>query len=200
MVDVQSPLDGYRRKRIAASEGGSEAPGLSISHAPISALVQIAGWGADFEGAVTPFLQKNGLAGLGDFRHAQTGTNCVSFRITPDRLLIWHQTPSLISDRCAELDQSQTPCLDLTHSRLHIRIEGLHARDLMMRISTIDLRRQNFPIGAFAQTTVHHTSTLIYCSKAGQYELLIPSSYAVSVWEYVNLVAEPFLLRASVDV
>ena len=195
MVDVRSPLDERRSPLLAESDpaaAGNGAGDLRLSHAPLSSLVQIAGWGTAFGEAITPLLHDLALSGLGDYHTAQTGADCVSFRTGPDSLLIWHQTAEAASDSLAKLDPSATPILDLSHSRVHVRVEGAKSRDLMMRLTTVDIRSHSFPISSFAQTTLHHTSTLIYRSGAKQYELLIPSSYAVSIWEYICLTAHPF--------
>lgn len=192
MVDVRSPLAHCKTPLLARGGSMADAIELKISHASIGSLVQIAGWGAAFTEAVTPLLHELDLDGLGGFHQAQTSDGRVCFRIAPTRLLIWTMDSQVAPASISDIDAASAPTLDLSHSRVRVTIEGSIARALLTRLSTIDLRLQSFPVGAFSQTTIHHTSALIFHSQENQYELLLPSSYAGSLWDYIGLAAKPF--------
>ncbi|MEM9356560.1 MAG: hypothetical protein AAGB04_10125 [Pseudomonadota bacterium] len=192
MVDVRSPLEHCKSPLLVRGSTEADASPLKIRHESIGSLVQVAGWGTAFAEAVAPLLRELGLDNVGDFKQAQKSENTVSFRVAPQRLLLWTKDSQVAPASLSELDPASAPVLDLSHSRVCVTIEGSLARDYLARLCTIDLRLQSLPIGAFAQTTIHHTAALIFHSQTNHYVLLLPSSYAQSLWDYMALTAEPF--------
>ncbi len=192
MVDVRSPLEDCKSPLLMRGNSETDTSPLKISHASIGSLVQVAGWGPSFREAIAPLIRELGMNDLGEFNLAQRAEHSVSFRVAPHRLLIWTREPQVAPASLSELDPASAPFLDLSHSRVCVTVEGSPARDFLTRLATIDLRLESFPIGAFSQTTIHHTSALIFHSRANQYELLLPASYARSLWDYIALSAKPF--------
>lgn len=197
MADLTTPLDGLTTPLQTNDDARASAvtDSLRISHAPIGSLIQISGWAPDFEAAVLPTLEQLGLSGLGHFDRAQIGSDCICFRTAPNRLLIWQKVPEDLLAQLGALDPAVSPILDLSHGRVQISVSGVKATDLMTRLTSIDLRDRSFPMNAFAQTEIHHTSCLIFRSESGLYELLLPSSYARSLWSYICDVARPLGLQ-----
>ena len=191
MVKSRTPLGGCKTPLTAdGSDGPSGA--LRISHGPVGTLVQVSGWPPDFEAVIAPTLERLGLSGLGEFNHAQVGTNVICFRTAPNRLLIWQKESGDVLAELEALDPAASPILELSHGRLRITVEGSQAQDLINRLSTIDLRTRAFTDLAFAQTAIHHTSSIIFMPRSRTYELLIPTSYARSLWDFILDVARPF--------
>ena len=80
----------------------------------------------------------------------------------------------------------------LTHARVRLAIEGKAAALLLTHLVPIDLRDRNFPVGAFAQTGLHHTPVLLERSGSQRYELYLLHSFAVSAWEWIIDSALPY--------
>ena len=191
MVKPRTPLDVC--KTPLTGDGSGEASGaLRISHEPVGTLMQVSGWAPDFEAVIAPTLEGLGLSGLGEFNQAQVGTHCICFRTAPNRLLIWQKESGDVLAQLEAVDSAVSPILELSHGRVRITVEGSQAQDLMTRLSTIDFRDRAFSDLAFAQTEIHHTSCMIFRPQSGTYELLIPTSYAHSLWEFILDVARPF--------
>ena len=194
MVEPRTPLDACATP-LTTNSSGDALNALRISHGPVGTLVQVSGWDPYFETAIAPALKGLGLSGLGEYNEAQVGTHCICFRTAPNRLLIWQREAGNALVRLEVLDPAASPVLDLSHGRVRITIDGSQAQDLMARLSTIDFRERAFADLAFAQTEIHHTSCMIFRPHSGTYELLVPSSYARSLWDFVCDVARPFGLN-----
>ena len=194
MVEPRTPLDACATA-LTKNSSGDALNALRISHGPVGTLVQVSGWDPDFKTAIAPALEGLGLSGLGEFNEAQVGTHCICLRTAPNRLLIWQKEAGDALARLEVLDPAVSPVLDLSHGRVRITIDGSQAQDLMARLSTIDFRERAFSDLAFAQTEIHHTSCMIFRPHSGTYELLVPSSYARSLWDFVCDVARPFGLN-----
>ena len=80
----------------------------------------------------------------------------------------------------------------LTHARVRLAIEGKAAALLLTHLVPIDLRDRNFPVGAFAQTGLHHTPVLLERSGSQRYELYVLHSFAVSAWVWIIDSALPY--------
>ena len=88
--------------------------------------------------------------------------------------------------------------LDLSHSRCWLRVEGLAARELLLRFLAVDLRDGSFPDGAALTARFGHVSaTLLRADAAGEpgYDLLLPRSTAESCWLELLEAAHPLGLE-----
>lgn len=85
------------------------------------------------------------------------------------------------------LDIEAASVLDLSHARTHISISGQPAADLLNRHLAIDLREKSFLAHSVASTVFDHVGTTLYRSEnkngAPHYELLLPRTFALSLWE-----------------
>jgi heterotetrameric sarcosine oxidase gamma subunit len=72
--------------------------------------------------------------------------------------------------------------LDLSHSRTHVRVAGPEAQILLNRYLPLDLREPSFTSGAVASTVFHHIGVTLWRSPSG-FELFLPRSFALSLWE-----------------
>src|SRR5262249_19809666 len=79
----------------------------------------------------------------------------------------------------------------LSHSRSCIFVEGGTARDLLAKGIPIDLDPEEFPVGAFAQTRLHHTPVLLLRAAVDRYEIFALRSFALSIWEWLTTAALP---------
>jgi methylglutamate dehydrogenase subunit D len=188
MPDIQSPLAAVRNPGCfgASLDAG---PGITLSDAPLSGLVQIAGW-SRFDTAVLPALKTLGFSDAGDFRNSRQSGDATLFRTAPDRLLITGISAGDILETAGA--NPELAALDLGHARMQINVEGRDAEGLMAQLAPIDFRLNAMPVGSFVQTGIHHIGTLIYRTSATRFELLVPATFARSLWEFISLNAAPF--------
>ena len=66
------------------------------------------------------------------------------------------------------------------------------ARACLQRGIALDLHPPVFAVGHFAQTALHHVPVLLERSADLRYELQVPTTWAVSVWEWLSDAVLPF--------
>jgi heterotetrameric sarcosine oxidase gamma subunit len=187
MPDIRSPLAGCLQPGRYGAEFAT-GPGLTLSESPVF-LVQIAGWD-DFEETVLAGLQTLGFVGVGGYRHCLRGDDRQLYRISPDRVLIASLTTLALPDSL--LNTSSLAVQDLSHARTRISVEGPAAEDVMARLAPIDFRASAMPVDGFAQTGVHHVGVLIHRISAERFDILVPVTWACSLWDFICLNATPF--------
>ena len=92
------------------------------------------------------------------------------------------------------LEAEQGACLDLSHSRTHVRISGSNVTDLLNRLLPLDLREQQFSVGSVASSSMHHIGVTLWRSSQG-YELFLPRGFALAAWEILFESATQFGLE-----
>jgi heterotetrameric sarcosine oxidase gamma subunit len=90
-----------------------------------------------------------------------------------------------------DIDRQFGTVLDLSHSRTWLRLSGDKAPRLLNHFLPIDLRESAFATGAVASTALHHVGVTLW-REAGSYSLLIPRSFALSLWELVTETAQQY--------
>lgn len=187
MLERRSPL---------ADLIGTSAADLSDQHAPLilseqalGTLWQVAGW-RDFETAVEPLLAALGFAGLGDYRSVRTSASTECYCIAPDRILLRCPDSGVLLAALDRAPPGRLAALDLSHARIVIRASGEAAVDLMARLAPLDFADAAFPIDSFAQTGIHGVPVLIRRWAEEAFDLFVPVTWAVSVWEWVCLNAK----------
>lgn len=84
--------------------------------------------------------------------------------------------------------------LDISHSRAWVKIHGEKSPDLLNRFLPIDLRGGSFPSGSVATTAFHHAGVTLW-RENDEFNLLLPRSFAVSLWEMLEESAKQFGLE-----
>lgn len=181
MLDALSPLS---REAVSGHHGADGTPGVTLSNRALLGLWQVAGWDG-FEAAVLPVLAKLGIKEVGDYRKAQQAKDVRTWRIAPDRVLI--ETDTDLSG----VGSDDLAVLDLGHARTVITLSGPAARDVLMQLVAIDLGPQAFIDGEFVQTGIHHVSVLIQCTGENSFDILVPGTWAASVWHVIHENALP---------
>lgn len=190
MAEFRSALEGRLKPgRYGAVRQGSVA--LRLKEKPTGVLSQLVGWEPDFAEQVGPMLSAMGFEGLGDYRSAQSSGNDHCFRLAPTRLLIRTDNGAALAKALSGIDASTVQMLDLSHARSIITVSGAASEDLMARIATLDFSTQAFSTGRFAQTELHHTSTLIHRTDHSSFDIYLPSTWAVSLMDYICVCASP---------
>lgn len=80
--------------------------------------------------------------------------------------------------------------VDLTHLRASIRVTGEDARELLMRLTPLDITPEMFPVGSAARTLVAGITTEVVHDAPGTYLLVTSRSFAGSLWHAIEFSAE----------
>ncbi len=179
MPEIRSPLT------VSHAVPAAAPAGLRLAERAPGGLLQIAGW-ADFEAAAAPALAHLGFEGLGNYREVRRQGPASAYRLAPDRLLLRHETLSPLLKAARALDPERACFLDLSHARWVFAIEGPAGPDLLARLLPIDCDPEAFPVEGFAQTAFHHVGVLLDRRGPESWELLVPVTWARSLWDYLG--------------
>jgi methylglutamate dehydrogenase subunit D len=186
MPEVRSALPG--RPTVQGSNADS-AP--AIEEVTARDLLQVAGWTSSFDAMAMQLAQLCECPVPRDTLSASTAGATTMFRVAPERL--WVAAPverNLGAQLRGALTSGETVVTELGHSRTIIRVRGPRAADLLARFIAIDLADREFPVGRFAQTSLLHTGTLVHRTAGDDFDLYVPRSYALSIWEVMTAAAE----------
>ncbi len=114
------------------------------------------------------------------------------YRIAPDQWWIATHDEDLPATLEREIGAAGGAVTVLSDARVRLAIDGVAAKALLSRLVPLDLRDAAFPVGAFAQTGVHHAPALLDRIGAARYDLYVLTTYAVSTWEWTLDQALPF--------
>lgn len=167
-----------------AQSFGARAAKLILKQAHDLQLHQIAAW-TDSIGEVEKLVVAaiGGTTAPSACRSLQTESGTLMY-VAP---LIWwlHETTP------PQIPEQLGTRLDLSHAYTLIKISGEAASELLNRHLSLDLRPAAFPPNSVASTELHHTNITLHCT-ATDYQLFIPRSFALSVWELLLQSAKQF--------
>ena len=170
MIEMLSPLKG---KCVDGRDGASGPAGVTIGIRSVNDLWQIAGR-QGFKSAADLVLKALGLpGGRGSYRTSQKAEVVTSWRIAPDKLLLEG------SGDLTPHESEYLMVLDLGHARA----ARPASRDLLAQLIAISTSNTSFEPGAFVQTGLHHVGVLIHCTGPDSFDILVPGTWAESVWE-----------------
>ena len=181
MAERASALSGhYQRGNFGK---GGEA-GVILSEVSGLVLHQLAAWPdtldqVGFMGAQACVVDK--APGPGQ---ATVGSRGALLRIEP---LKWWCCGSQLPELAAE----DGTTLDLSHSRIHLRVRGQAAQACLNRLVPVDLRPNGCPLDSVMSTAFHHVGITLWHSKDG-FELFVPRGFVLSLWEVLTDTATQF--------
>ncbi len=113
---------------------------------------------------------------------------------------LWTAPADAVMQRVArELDPAAGSLTPLSAARVRFMVEGPAAAQFLQRGIALDLHPAVFAVGHFAQTGLHHVPVLLERRGEARYELQVPTTWAVSVWEWLTDAALPFGYDIGVD-
>ena len=180
MASPVSPLNGYYTK---GGSGVSGTPAVVFEEVKEFHHLQFAAWPETISKLGARCAKAFGSSrtpGPGRFVQTRSG---VFLRVEP---LKWW----LISTDDAPIPELNVPAtegsaLDISHSRAWLKISGDKAQQLLNQFLPIDLREAAFSTGSVASTAFHHTGVTVWRTD-GEFNLLLPRSFAVSLWEMLQ--------------
>jgi|GEM_PF-1911443 len=197
------PADVLKPGRYGARMPGGSA--VRLGERPLGELMQLSGRGNGFSNRLGSVLSGLGVDSAPDFGEVAVGDNGLEvLRLAPDRL--WLRSPPReagvrqakaldLALAANGLDLEVMWKLDLSQSRAVIVIEGAGegcgAEDLLARLISLDCDASMFEPGSFEETVLHDVSVLVQRKGLAEFEILVPVTWAQSLWSYVREAALP---------
>ncbi|MEL6576735.1 MAG: hypothetical protein AAFQ81_12670 [Pseudomonadota bacterium] len=172
---------------------GVEAPGVSLSELPIGALWQVTAWAPRLAAAGSAVAGACGAAAPGPGAAAGNG-GVSALRTEPLRWLLLCEPGGPVGP--PTLDPADGTVLDLGHARTRLRVAGPARLDLMARLAPVDWRAPAFGPGRVATTVLGRVGVTVLGREA-HIELLLPRSYAASLFDLVADTAAGFGLEVA---
>jgi heterotetrameric sarcosine oxidase gamma subunit len=114
------------------------------------------------------------------------------YRLGPARYLWAASSGELMRRVARELDPAAGCLTVLSGARVRLLVEGSAAAQLLQRGIALDLHPSVFAVGHFAQTALDHVPVLLERTAELSYAVQVPTTWAVSVWEWLSDAALPF--------
>ena len=179
MPSPQSALHHHLRPGRSGREGDA---GVILSEVPEFGLTQIAAWPDTLAQAGAEAAQAAGCDSAPASGQAEDGANGTLLRVEP---LKWWLISQTGESSGPDLAVETGAVLDLSHSRSWFRLQGPKADTLLNHFLPLDLRDDVFPTGTIASTAFHHVGVTLWRDAAG-FNLLVPRSFAVTLWELLH--------------
>ncbi|MCK7613667.1 sarcosine oxidase subunit gamma [Roseibium sediminicola] len=185
MAELMSALKGHLTPGRYGLEGTA---GVTLSEVHPFSLTQIAAWPDSLQAVGLEATLLAGCDAAPTPGQAALGPNGTLLRVEPLKWwLIGRDTPPDLPSLPAETGA----VLDLSSSRTWIRLGGANAADLLNRFLPLNLSATAFPAGSSASTAFHHIGVTLWRDEDG-FNLLLPRSFAASLWEMLTESAAQF--------
>lgn len=130
---------------------------------------------------------------------ASSGTHTI-FWLGPDRWWLVLSSPeadsTLEDDLKTALNEQVAAVTDVSHGWTAVRIGGEAARDLLAKLCSLDLHPRGFKPGSCVQTELRGFYVVLHAvDESPRFDLFLPRSYVVSMWEWLVDAAAEFTLR-----
>lgn len=156
----------------------SDGATVLVDENELGFLTQLAGWESFSEAADTA-LRTQSLSLPQDYRSPVRRGAMTVWRIAPDRVLIR-------SDVKLDMQISdELVALDLSDARVCLTVEGDGAAGLLQRMIALDFSEHAFPVGTFAQTSLHHVGVLVERLERNKFMVMLPTTWARSLTDLV---------------
>lgn len=110
--------------------------------------------------------------------------------------------PSQVSDLREALSDSHHSVVDVSHSRVVLGLEGVHARELLMKGTNVDLHPREFSPDNCVQAQLARCHMLLHqLDTTPSYDIYVHRSFAVYAWSWIEDAAAEYRLtvRSTAD-
>jgi methylglutamate dehydrogenase subunit D len=152
----------------------SDGTAVTINEVELGFLTQLAGWDR-FTEAADSLLRSQALSLPANYRTPVRRGRITAWRIAPDRVLVRSDTKLGLEG------SNDIVVLDLSEARVCLTLEGVGAAGLLSRVIALDFSEAAFPIGTFAQASLHHVGVLVDRPGRDEFAVLIPTTWASSL-------------------
>ncbi len=124
-------------------------------------------------------------------RDAQAVKGGHLFNTAPGQYWLATTNHELFAAVAAAIPTEHGSFTDLSHSRVRVAISGADTARVLAKGLTVDLHPEAFRVGQFAQAGLHHSGVMLHRVLNDRYELYLPRTFAVSLFEWLSDAAWP---------
>lgn len=104
----------------------------------------------------------------------------------PDAFLAVLDAEDVAAELMTNVQTAGSYALDISHSRLVLRLQGRRASTVLERSCLVDLHPRVFPVDSCAHTLLARMPLLIHRVSADDFDLYVLRSYARSMWAWLQ--------------
>lgn len=178
--------------RVAAPAGA--VPAVTLAEFRPAGLVQVEAWPATDAEVRATLQQVAGIAPAGRPGRAVSLDGASVLTLSFGRYLaVGAGAGAGLAGRLeSAIPADRGSVIDLGHARAAVRLGGPGATDVLRKGPAIDLDIRRFPVGAVAQTAIHHLGLVIHRRAADKFDLFVFRGYAQSFWDWLTDAAYEF--------
>lgn len=191
MADRVSALDGHL---VAGRFGDGERPSIFLSEVRKLCLFQLAAWPETVSQVAAAGAKILGKKEASNPEKALIGDGKTLLRVEPSKWWLIAEGHASIAPPVIPPEDGNV--LDLSQSRTWLKFGGEKADVLLNHFLPIDFRDGSFPMNSVASTAFHHVGVTLWRSEDG-YNLLLPRSFAASLWQMLHESALQYGLEVS---
>ena len=185
---MANPVSALNGILPSSQSGGMTNAEITLQEISGFSLVQFSAWPETLRATAkiaTRFTEVKQAPNPGSSANGKTAT---LLRIEP---LKWWAISAQSMPDAPDMPAKNGAALDLSHSRTWIKIGGSKADTLLNHFLPLDLRDDYFKPGCVASTAFHHVGVTLW-REPKEYNLLLPRSFAGSLWELLFETAQQY--------
>lgn len=188
MAKSISALHGHMKKGRYGAPG---KPGVSIKDVPVVSMVQFSAWPDTVSEFAKIVSRSSGLRSVPAPGQIKSGKSGSLLRVEP---LKWWFLSDNTAPSLKPVSSDIGVVLDLSSSRNWLKVFGPEAATLLSHFLPLDFRTASFPENHVASTGFHHIGVTVWRDGDG-FNLLLPRSFALSLWEMIEASARQYGLE-----
>lgn len=198
MAEILSALAGghFAAGRYGA---GKDAAGVILAEVEGRDLVQVGAWADTVTAVAAELGSALGFAAPAARGPAVSAGARTAFFVGPDKIWVTAPYAEALGVRLGKLwPTSKAVVTELGHSRTIVRVSGPKARDLIARFLAVDTDPALFPAGRVTAAGLHGLGATLHHVADGTYDLYLPRTFALSLFEGIVEVAEQWGVEVKV--
>lgn len=177
---------------------GKGAAGVTLAEIKGRDLVQVGAWPETVPAVASELGGALGFAAPAPQGPAVTAGERTAFFVGPDKIWVTAPFADTLGAKLGKLwPSSKAVVTELGHSRTVLRLSGPNARDCIARFLAVDTDPALFPVGHVISAGLHGLGVTLHHVTAGSYDLYLPRTFALSLFEGIVEVAEQWGVEVS---
>ena len=192
MINWSSAINCDRQPGCYGADGEG---GIILAEIKAATQMQFAAWPDTLDHMGAVFLATAGVAAVPEAGSVSRAGDISLLRVEP--LKWWLVSPAPLAMPLSVASRGGSvfgAVLDISDARCWITVTGPRAATLLGHCLPIDLRSAAFADDAVVSSAIHHVGVTLWRADDG-FNLLVPRSYAASIWQLLFELAQQYGVR-----
>ncbi|MEM6372511.1 MAG: sarcosine oxidase subunit gamma family protein [Pseudomonadota bacterium] len=177
---------------VSALGGVTWSDGIAhVQEAPLQGMITLRG-DLSASAVIAAATGANGMQMPGTGRANCDGTRGICW-MSPDELLVlcdYADVAQTLDKMRSTLGDTHSLVADVSDARARFRISGPHAREVMAKLTPVDLRPAHFPPGTFRRTRLAQVAAAFWMNDDGTFDVICFRSQAQYVFDLLKTGAQ----------